>query len=118
MAKKFLLRWRGHGFIKEAEVIVSNEDAHLMRNKTWRVSYTIDGRPTGVSHNPYKGDVGKLDLCRFILSAGPEHEVEHINGNVLDCRRTNLRLRKLWMGLSIGGTKAQSKKARANDQAQ
>jgi len=33
-----------------------------------------------------------LSLHRFLLEAGPDQEVDHRNGNGLDCRRTNLRL--------------------------
>ena len=75
------------------EILVDDADTHLLANHTWTISRygstfyayrqtsTIGGTPSR-----------KLYLHREVLNAPDGVNVDHINGNGLDCRRSNLRL--------------------------
>ena len=90
MAIRFQLKWRSqekgaHG-IKTAEVLVSNEDGYLLRNgAAWFVGNRCIKRSVGY------GSLGRQEfLPRLIMRAENNQTVFHINGDYLDCRRSNL----------------------------
>jgi hypothetical protein len=70
--------------------LVSEEDYERVSEHIW--SYTLQhGKEYGISNSV--GLPRLTYLHRFILGLGPgDSEVDHINGNGLDCRRENMRL--------------------------
>jgi hypothetical protein len=75
-------------------LLIDNEDAHLLRNKSWRVVYSKS------NHTPYvrryvgvvNGKKTSIYLHREIMCATGGKIVDHINNNGLDNRRCNLRI--------------------------
>lgn len=73
--------------------LVSLEDIDRVSQIKWRVRIDSDGRPLAVAHKPGSGKRGKeITLHRFIVDAQPGQIVDHINGDTLDDRRSNLRV--------------------------
>lgn len=72
--------------------LVDDEDFEIQGKFRW---YTIVGKYTwyAARHDPQgKGKYGQLLLHREILLAPTGMQVDHINRNGLDCRRSNMRL--------------------------
>lgn len=61
--------------------LIDMRDAHLIQGRAWCVA----GRGYVIASDTTK-------LHRLIMGAGPGEEVDHINGNPLDNRRSNLRM--------------------------
>ena len=92
MAIRFQLKWRSRAKdrseIKTAEVLVSNEDVYLLRNGP---AWTIGGGGVRRHVGAYLGGGGSCEyLRRVIMRPNDQQEVFHINGDILDCRRSNL----------------------------
>ena len=70
-------------------ILFDDEDSLLVNTYTWSIDSNGYAR-----HNIYisKGKVKRLALHRFILNAQHGEMVDHINGNKLDNRKSNLRL--------------------------
>ena len=90
MAIRFQLKWRSREGvrreIKTAEVLVSNEDGYLLRNgAAWFVSSRAIKRSVGSGKS-----TDQESLPRLIMRPEKHQEVFHINGDYLDCRRSNL----------------------------
>jgi len=70
------------------KTLIDEEDADRINQWKWKI------HPQGyASRTSYVNQrSGTILLHRFILNAPKEMEVDHINGNKLDNRRTNLRL--------------------------
>lgn len=67
-------------------VLVDDEDYAVVSKYTWHFSTC-----KGVIRRPYIGEKKAcLFLHRMILGVGPSIRVKHINGNRLDCRKSNL----------------------------
>lgn len=66
------------------DILIDSEDLNLFNSKIW----TYD-KMSGYTVNMTKGK--KIYLHRFLLNAEKGQLVDHINGNKLDNRRTNLR---------------------------
>lgn len=92
MAIRFQLKWRSRAKdsseIKTAEVLVSNEDVYLLRNgPAWTIGSSGVRRHVGA----YLGGGDSSEyLRRVIMRPNDQQEVFHINGDILDCRRSNL----------------------------
>ncbi len=72
--------------------LVDDEDAHLaelgswIANPNWRTVYAM----TTICHPGWKQ---KITLHRAVMGFGPgDPRIDHVNGNGLDCRRSNLRV--------------------------
>ena len=71
-------------------ILVDYEDTYLLSEYKWYVStggYVVAGE-TGKTHNNRR----KFYLHRLIISCPDEMQVDHINLNKLDNRRSNLRI--------------------------
>ncbi len=66
--------------------LVDTDDLVLVESRTWRASL-LNGRWYVVSGH-------QLMLHRFLLDPPPCTPVAFVNGDALDCRRANLRLRR------------------------
>lgn len=64
--------------------MLDREDEHVLGSYTWRIC------PSGYVRRRYDGNV--IYLHRQIMAAPPDMQVDHINGNRADNRKTNLRL--------------------------
>lgn len=71
--------------------IVDIEDYEYVSKFNWGASHNGWGVWYAVRRPP-KGERGRIRLHRFILNAPDDMFVDHINGNGLDCRKSNLRL--------------------------
>ncbi len=86
MAIRFKLQWRDgvRGGVKRAEVLVSNEDAYLLRKYIYRIS--------AGGYVQRKDGKFASTLAREILCADAAQDVIYRNGDRSDCRRCNLVL--------------------------
>jgi hypothetical protein len=71
------------------EAIVDDMDATRVLAHKWYVRHTARRWFYGEAKIPRRG---RVRLHRFILDAPPTCDVDHVNGNGLDNRRSNLRL--------------------------
>lgn len=77
------------GAVSAVEIVLSNgervmiddEDAERVRARRWHRS--VRGYVCG--------NTGKPLLHRFLMSANPGEQIDHINRNLSDCRKANLR---------------------------
>jgi outer membrane cobalamin receptor len=69
--------------------LVDDDDFEIVNQFKW--SYQ-DSRDTGYAKRSTYPSKKTVLLHRFLLSATPDKEVDHINGDGLDNRRENLRL--------------------------
>lgn len=80
--------------VKGSAVLIDDEDYGLVSQYSWRML------PDGYVHTSprVRGQNRKLEirLHRLIMDASKGLEVDHINGNKLDNRRSNLRLCNRW----------------------
>lgn len=77
------------GFI----VLVDEEDASLLTSDTWRIRRA--NKTHYCTRSSRGGDNRRTQYLHRVvlgLAVGDRQEVDHINGNGLDCRRTNLRI--------------------------
>lgn len=68
-------------------IIVDDTDSRVVQSYKWKV--------TARKSNAYawaRIDGKTTYLHRFLLKAPPDLQVDHVNGNGLDCRRANMRL--------------------------
>lgn len=66
------------------KAIIDAVDVNKIKDKKWRVSIK--------RNKPYVVSKPSIYLSRFILNYNGDKEVDHINGNVLDNRKSNLRI--------------------------
>lgn len=70
---------------------IDPDDAERVRQFNW----SLDQRKNGTryaSRKDYRNGGRKVYLHRFIMEAAEDEDVDHLNGNGLDCRRSNMRL--------------------------
>jgi hypothetical protein len=75
--------------IRGFDIQIDEEDYHFINERRWFIDLT-SGRPRVVC-NPKK-DMKHRKLHRLIIDAPIDKEVDHINGDPLDNRKSNLRL--------------------------
>jgi hypothetical protein len=85
--------WMVVGPYEKYETLVDDEDVHLFLKHDW----TFDGRYikrklNGKRHRTYRDPARYFYLHREIMQPGEGMQVDHINGDKLDNRRSNLRL--------------------------
>lgn len=78
-------------------LVIDKDDWPLIKRYSWRSSLnkkkTSSNRYVrGYAHDPITGLRREIAIHRFLLKAPKETLVDHINGNGLDNRRSNLRL--------------------------
>jgi len=75
--------------------LVDAADAPLVRELTWHVK-TKSSQPDKVyaqaTFRTRAGEKRSVVLHRFIADAAPGEIVDHVSGDTLDCRRSNLRV--------------------------
>lgn len=67
--------------------IIDSADAELVLSRNWRVSES-----NGKWYACLKGPQANHYLHRILMDAPQGMTVDHINGNSLDCRRSNMRV--------------------------
>jgi len=67
--------------------IVDSEDVDLLKNYKWRLSGA-----GYVAYNKVENGQHSIYLHRLIMKCTPMEEVDHINNNKLDNRKSNLRI--------------------------
>lgn len=80
--------------IKGGVLIIDKEDAPRVSQVRWHLRKTPNGKPKSIAGKTNTGDV--VSLGRFIMDV-PSHsdndvEVDHINHNIFDNRKSNLRI--------------------------
>lgn len=73
------------------EALVDAADAHLVGGVNW---CACPSRKTFYAHRTvsFEGTQQKVILHRLLMSPPEDMQVDHINGNGLDCRRSNMRI--------------------------
>lgn len=84
---------------KNTPVLIDEEDLHLTKRKGYYLSIASHGyvrimNQIGVYEKTGYGKYANDYLHRLIMKAPKHLEVDHINGNRLDNRKSNLRLCK------------------------
>lgn len=69
--------------VNEHEIIFDSEDAHLIEGHSWAVTK---------NRNIFYARNGKQYMHRIVMNAKRGSIIDHINGNGLDNRKSNLRL--------------------------
>lgn len=72
-------------------VLLDEQDLHLLELGAWRIIDKPRNRYVKLNKS-IGGKIVTLYLHRLVVGAKPGETVDHINGDTLDCRRTNLRL--------------------------
>lgn len=83
--KRFVLKWRSNTtrMIKTATVTVDDGDAHILRNKIYRVK-------NGCVIRTKNREEGEVQFSHDLLGAPPKgHCWVHKDGNSLNCVRSN-----------------------------
>jgi hypothetical protein len=87
-ARAFTIRYVHHGIDKAHRILVSDQDACLLRSYVWSVKRDKVGNCT-----VYRNTLGAmLTLGQHILSPPEGSVVWHFNGDDSDFRRDNLRV--------------------------
>jgi HNH endonuclease/AP2 domain len=72
--------------------LVNDEDYAFLSEFNWSRGSDGDGRNYVYRYETAERDSKKLYIHRAILAAGANEKVDHINGDTLDNRRSNLRI--------------------------
>lgn len=76
----------------ERTVIVDDDDIDKLSKFKWNLLIGQDGFEYAQCHSGSGKTRRTLRMHRFIMDADPSHFVDHINGQTLDNRKSNLRL--------------------------
>ena len=77
--------------VKELDVIIDDEDWDLISKFNWNLVIKVRTPYIQTSYS-LNGKRVTSQLSRLILKANGRNVVDHINGNTLDNRKTNLRI--------------------------
>lgn len=96
-----------------AYALVSREDAERVLAHKWSLHLGAKGKAYACRNERVRQADGtvkrrKILLHRFILGDAPGLDVDHINGDGLDCRRENLRLATRSQNMANTGARAGS----------
>jgi hypothetical protein len=78
--------------IGKFEVIISACDVEKIRAHSWHKTGNPKSGGPYFSYTTSRPEHKEIRLHRFIVDCPPEFHVDHINGNTLDNRRSNLRI--------------------------
>lgn len=78
-------------YIKGHEVLIDKDKVELVYGRKWHLSRHINESPYLASNYKIQNKWYKILLHRLLLNAEKEQIVDHINGNTLDNRISNLR---------------------------
>lgn len=83
--------------VQGCNIIIDREDLDIVSAITWHINWSQIRRGEGVYCIGQKRTEGKritLSLHRVVMGCvnGDGKTVDHINGNTLDCRKSNLRI--------------------------
>ena len=74
------------------EAVIEAEDAPIVGTRNWNALVHPSGRVYAVSKYRLGGEQWRtVFLHRTILIAGSGYDIDHVNGDGLDCRLSNLR---------------------------
>jgi len=75
------------------KAIVDDEDFEKLNRYKWHVLWNKDTKSFYAMRSIYNGKEWKTTLmARIIMNASPDRQVDHINHDTLDNRKSNLRL--------------------------
>ena len=83
--------WCKPGFIPES-ILLDDEDHKAQGVHHWRINKVREGFVYAVRQYLIDGKKTRIYLHRVIAGAKPGEVVDHINGNTIDNRRSNLRI--------------------------
>lgn len=73
-------------------IVIDVEDRHLLDDYTWKTFKPLNSHTRYVRcNNKLTGDYAGL-LHRLVMQVAPDIRIDHLNGNGLDVRKTNLRV--------------------------
>ena len=91
--------------------VVDVGDVPIVERHLWHVARGKGGKPSPATTVPFKGRWLPMNMARVILRPARGFTVAHLNGSPLDCRRSNIEIRRA--PRSRGGVQARRKREAA-----
>lgn len=88
-----ILVLRGHHGIERGRAVIDTADLPLARQYRWLILVHKDGHRYARAHVlEAEGGSRMIYLHRLLMEPGPDQIVDHIDGDGLNCRRSNMRV--------------------------